>query len=187
MTASIKSGDVLQFRIDPQPGETQRACTAIVLASLAPSRRSAIMIGLYAAVIVLAFIMTPGTRPQTVIIGVGAVMATEALLRRESVGRARRVQDQDPHALETHHVELSAAGVRAWCDHVDARYPWAEYRAVIQNPEFFLLLRSGGTGTAIPKRLLDADCTRELEMRLADWVPVVRRPELANARRSIGT
>ena len=171
MTASIKSGEILQFRIDPQPGETWRACVAIAQAALPPSRRSAIMIGLYAIIIVLAFVVAPSTRLQTIIIGVGAVVATEALLRRESIGRVRRAQTQDPHALETHYVELSATGVHAWCEHVDARYPWAEYRTVAQTPEFFLLLRAGGNGTAIPKRLLDGERSRELEARLAEWMP----------------
>ena len=170
MSTSISSGDVLQFRIDPQPGETQRACVAIAQASLPPSRRSAIMIGLYGAIIVLAFVITPSTRPQTIVIGVGAVLATEALLRRESVGRVRRVQTQDAHALETHYVELSPTGVHTWCEHVDARYPWAEYRTVSQSPEFFLLLRAGGTGTAIPKRLLDDERARDLERRLSGWM-----------------
>ena len=77
------SVDALQFRIDRQPGETQRARMAIAQASLPPSRRSAIMIGLYGAIIVLAFVLTPSTRYLTIVIGVGAVLATEALLRRE--------------------------------------------------------------------------------------------------------
>ena len=171
---SIKSDEVLQFRIDPQPGETWRACIAIAQATLPPSRRSAIMIGLYVVIIVLAFVIAPSTRPQTIVIGVGAVLATEILLRREAVGRVRRTQTQDPHALETHYIELSATGVRTWCEHVDARYPWAEYRSVTKNPEFFLLLRAGGNGTAIPKRLLDDERSLELETRLAEWIP--KRP-----------
>lgn len=169
MTSTLESGGALRFRIDPQPGETRRACAAIVRASLPPRRGNGLMIGLYAVIIAIAFVFTPSTKPQTILVGIGAVLATAWLLQWDGARRIRQLQSADPHERETHFVELSPSGVRAWCAHVDARYPWDDYRAVTRDGEFYLLLRAGGNGTAIPKRLLDADAEREVEARLAEW------------------
>src|SRR4051812_9335151 len=110
----------MEFRIESDPAETRRACHAIAAASLPPSRTSGIMVALYAVVVVAALIL-PVSRPLMIIIGVGAVLATEVLLRTEAQARVRRLQADDPHATEPHFVEVSADGLRAWCAHVDTR------------------------------------------------------------------
>jgi YcxB-like protein len=161
----------VRFQIDPAPEETQRACRAIVQASLPPSRGGAIMIALYAAVVGSAFTFAPATRPATAVIGVGAVLATAAALQAEGRRRVRRLQVDDPHARETHFVELSSGGVHTWCAHIDARYPWAEFATVRESQEFYLLVRPSGNGVAIPKRLLDDARDAELRARICEWTP----------------
>ena len=161
----------MRFQIDPTPGETQRACSAIVRACLPPSRRSQVMIALYVVIGAAAWFLTPKSWPMTLVIGVGAVLATESALRAESRSRMRRLQASDPHALETHHVELGPEGVHAWCGHIDARYPWQDYSRVLEDREFYLLVRPSGTGTAIPKRLLDPPRDAELRERIREWAP----------------
>jgi hypothetical protein len=161
----------LRFQIDPTPGEAQRGCAAIARAVLPPSRGNAVLLGLYAAVVIAAFVLTPATRPQTIVIGVGAVLATAFALQAEGRSRLRRLRAADPHAQETHFVELGPDGVRAWCAHVDARYPWPEFSTVTENAEFYLLARPSGSGVAIPKRLLDAARETELREGLRVWAP----------------
>ena len=161
----------MRFQIDPTPGETRRAFAALARASMPPSRRSAVMIVMYGIVALAAFVLTPSTRPQTIIIGVGAVMLTEALLRWESNRRIRSLRGNDPHELETHFVELTPEGVRTWCEHVDMRYPWREYVRFTEDSEFFLLLRAAGNGTAIPKRVVDVDGEAWIRAQLAERLP----------------
>ena len=170
MATDLSTQKPIRFQIEPTPGETQRACSAIVRACLPPSRRSHIMIALYVVIGAAAGLLTP-SRLMTFIIGVGAVLATESALRAESRSRVRRLQASDPHALETHYVELGPEGVHAWCGHIDARYPWQDYYRVLEDREFYLLVRPSGSGTAIPKRLLDAPRDAELRERIREWAP----------------
>jgi hypothetical protein len=65
MATNIGEIKDLRFEIDPRPDESQRACTAIAQAVLPPSRGNALMIGLYAAVGLAAYLLTPSTRPIT--------------------------------------------------------------------------------------------------------------------------
>jgi hypothetical protein len=160
----------MQFRIEPNPEETRRACQAIAVASLPPSRRSGVMVLLYAVIVAAAFVLPP-SRPLTVVIGVGAVLATEVLLRMEAQSRVRGLQASDPHATEPHFIEVGADGLRAWCAHVDTRYTWDGTTGIRETPEFYLFLRGSGVGLAIPKRLLDAEGDAELRRRLRDWAP----------------
>ena len=161
----------MRLEIDPVAGESARACAAIARAALPPSRAGLIMIALYGAVVAAAAILAPATLAETALVGVGAVLATATILRAEGRSRLRRAQDADPHALETHYVELGPDGVRAWCAHVDARYPWREFTKVDEDNEFYLIVRPSGSGVAVPKRLLDAASEAELRERLHAWAP----------------
>ena len=98
----------MRFQIDPTPDEAQRGCAAIARAVLPPSRGNAVLLGLYAAVV-----LTPTTRPQTIVIGVGAVLATAFALQAEGRSRLRRLRAADPHAQETHFVELGPGAVNS--------------------------------------------------------------------------
>lgn len=160
----------MRFRVDPNPEETQRACQAIVTASLPPSRTNAIMIGLYVAVVAAA-VTLPVSRPVTIIIGVGAVLATVKLLHLDARARTRGLQAADPHAAEPHFIELGAGGLRTWCAHVDTRYTWDGTTGVRETSEFFLFLRGSGGGVAVPKRLLADGQEAELRARVREWLP----------------
>jgi hypothetical protein len=161
----------LRFEINPTPDETRRACTAIAQACLPPSRGNAILFGMYVVVGLAAYFLTPATRPITFLIGLIAVVATALLLQADGRLRVRRLQLDDTHARETHFVELTPEGVRAWCSHVDARYQWKDFFKVIENDEFYLLLRPSGNGSAIPKRLLDDSTDAELRDHIRAWAP----------------
>lgn len=161
----------MRFQIDPLPSESQRACRAIVQAALPPSRINAVLIALYAAVALAAFVFTPATRATTLIIGVAAVMATAWAIQVESRTRVRRLQRDDPHALETHFIEIGPEGVHTWCAHIDARYPWSDFASVAETGEFYLLVRPSGNGVAIPKRLLNENTRSELLTGLREWAP----------------
>jgi hypothetical protein len=161
----------MRFQIDPSPEETRRACAAIVQASLPPSRGNLIVIGLYIAVGLAAYFLTPATRGATFIIGIVAVAATTLALQAEGRSRVRRLQANDPHARERHFLELGPEGVRAWCDHVDARYPWRDFVKVTENREFFLFVRPSGAGSAVPKRLLDQGQAAQLRSHIREWAP----------------
>lgn len=171
MTTVVRDGDSLRFQIDPAPNETQRACQAIVQAALPPSRGNAIVLGLYALGGVAAWIFTPATFVRSAVIAIGAVAFTTMALQAEGRRRVRQLRTGDPHAQETHFVELDATGVRTWCAHIDARYPWRDFTKVAENKEFYMLVRPSGNGVAIPKRLLDEATARELRDRLREWAP----------------
>jgi hypothetical protein len=153
------------------PDENQRACMAIAEASLPRSRGSLIILGLYAAVVAAASFLTPTTAPATMIIGVVAILATALALHAEARRRVRRLQANDPHARETHFVELSPDGVHSWCAHVDTRYPWRDFKKVTENKEFYLFVLSSGNGSAIPKRILDDTVDAQLRSRIREWSP----------------
>lgn len=129
------------------------------------------MIALYALGVLAARVVTPSTWAPTAVIAIGAVAFTTMALQAEGRGRVRRLHAEDPHAQETHFVELDAAGVRTWCAHIDAKYPWSDFTKVAENKEFYLLVRPSGNGVAIPKRLLEEATARELKDRLREWAP----------------
>jgi hypothetical protein len=171
MATGMSMGQTLRFQIDPQPGESARACSAIARTIIPAGRGNLLLFGLYGAVGVAAYVLTPATRLTTFLIGLGGVMGSVYGL--QAVGRAnlRRLQLTDPHSTETHFVEVSADGVHTWCSHVDARYPWADFAKVTENNEFYMLARPNGTGAAIPKRLLDDAADAQLRDCLRGWSP----------------
>ncbi len=170
----------MRFQIDPQPGESMRACAAIAQAALPRSRGNLIVLGLYVAVGIAAFVFTPTTTPATLAIGMGAVLGTVFALQFEGRSRLHWLRAAAPHSLETHFVELTADGVHAWCAHVDARYPWPDFTKVTENGEFYLFIRANGSGSAIPKRLLDPTTDAALREAIREWAPD-RGSELALA------
>lgn len=171
MAANISMDQTLRFQIDPQPGESARACSAIARSMIRGGRADLLLLGLYGAVGLASYFLTPATRLATFLIGVFAVLGTYSGMR--AVGRAnlRRLQAADPHALESHFAELSAEGVRTWCSHVDVRYAWKDFARVTENSEFYMLARPNGTGSAIPKRLLDDEADARLRACLREWSP----------------
>src|SRR5215212_7832629 len=152
MTAHTSMDQALRFQIDPQAGESARACTAIARSAVSMTRGNLLMLGLYAAVGLASYFLTPATRLTTFIIGIGAAMGMTYGLQAQGRSRLRRLLASDPHSAETHFVEISDGGLRAWCAHVDARYPWADFTKVVENDEFYMFVRPNGTGSAIPKR-----------------------------------
>ena len=171
MATTTHSGQALRYEINPLPGETQRACTAIAQVGLPRSRGTAIVLALYAGVILAAYFLTPTSRPMTVMIGIVAVLGTAMALQWDTRWRLRRLQADDPHSLETHFVEVGPEGLRTWCAHVDARYTWSDFSKVVDTAEFFLFVRASGSGAAIPKRLLDPARESDLRSRIREWAP----------------
>jgi len=161
----------LRFQIDPNPDETARACSAIAQAAMPPSRGGLLMLALYAAVGVLAYFLTPSSRLVTFAIGVAAVQATAYSLQAEGRRRLRRLRVADPHASESHFVELGPDGVHTWCAHIDMRYPWSDFTKATEDREFYLFVRPSGTGSAVPKRLLDDSADKVLRSRIREWSP----------------
>lgn len=161
----------MRFQIEPTPDENQRACTAIVAAALPPSRANLIAMVLYAAVVGAAYVFTPQTVLPTALIGIAAAVATGIALQAEGQWRFRRLQANDPHSQETHYVELSSEGLHTWCGHADVRYPWRDIAKVTENREFYLFVGRSGSGSAIPKRLLDDTAEIELRQSIRQWAP----------------
>lgn len=163
----------MRFEIDSNPAEAQRACAAIARAVFPPTRFAISLVVLYACVWAASFYFTPATRTATAFIAIAAVMAAVFLLQFDLQSRGRSAQARDPHAHETHYVELTADGVHTWCAHVDARFPWTDFSRVMDTSEFLLFARPSGVGVAVPKRLTNAD---ELEILLSEvqtWAPAI--------------
>ena len=134
----------LRFQIDPTPEETARACSAIARSAL-PSSYALIVLGLtYGGVVGAAEILTPATAATTVAIGFCAIAAVIYGLQRDARRRLRVVRNADPHARETHYIEVAAEGVHTWCAHVDSRYPWSDFSKVLENNEFIFFVRPSG-------------------------------------------
>lgn len=161
----------LRFQIDPSPEESQRACVAVARVCLPPSRRDLVLLVVYATVGVAAVYVTPTTTAATFFIGLLAITATAAGIELETRLRFRHLRKADPHAREPHFVEVSAEGVRSWCAHIDARYPWRDFSRITDDGEFYLFVRPSGSGSAIPKRLLDETTEAELRTRVREWAP----------------
>ena len=170
MAIHISDGRALRFQIDPQPGESLRGCTAIAQRVMPPSRGNAIILSLFALAGFAAYFVTP-TRLSTFLIAQGAILATTYALQAEGRRRLRRLQTADPHALETHFVEIGPEGLHAWCAHVDARYSWNDFVRVAEDNEFYLFTQANGSGSAIPKRLLDDATDAALRDRIREWSP----------------
>lgn len=171
MSTLISDSRPLRFQIDPQPGESLRGCSAIAQSAMSRARTNVIVFGLYAGVALAAYFLTPTTTLTTFAIGLVAVAGTIIALQAEGRSQIRRLQENDPHSLETYFVELGPEGIHTWCSHVDARYPWQEFTKTTENKEFYLFVRPSGTGAAIPKRLLDNASEAALRAQIRQWSP----------------
>lgn len=171
MATDISMDQALRFQIDPQPGESARACSAIARSVLPTKRGNTFLIGLYAAVALASYYLTPATRLTTFMIGMFGVLG--AVYGLQAVGRAnlRGLQGADSHSTETHFVEVSPEGVHTWCSHIDARYRWADFTKAVENGEFYMFVRPNGSGAAIPKRVLDTAAEAQLRHCLGEWSP----------------
>jgi hypothetical protein len=159
------------LRLDPLEGENVRASRAMIKPSSPRSYANEVVLAAYATIIALALLLTPKIWPATAgagIFGAGLVIVAVA---REAKWRARRARPRDAHALEPWQIEVNAAGIRTWCDHVDVHYSWSGITRAIETPEFFLFLRGPNGGPVIPKRILDAALTSELRANVRDWSP----------------
>lgn len=126
---------------------------------------------LYAVVVGAAYFFTPETILPTALIGIVAVAATSIALQAEGQWRVRQLQKNDPHSQETHYVELGPEGLHTWCAHADVRYSWRDITKVSENREFYLFVGKSGSGSAIPKRLLDDTTEIELRKSIREWAP----------------
>ena len=61
--------------------------------------------------------------------------------------------------------------MRTWCAHIDARYSWADVSRVAEDNEFYLFIRPGGAGVALPKRVLDDTVDADLRELVRSWSP----------------
>ena len=159
----------VRFEIHPIPGESFRGCQALAIESLPPDRSGVISFGVCFAVVMAAYLLTPSTAGVTTLIATGAIIAFILGSRAHAKGRVAQLRAADKHALETHFVELDETGARTWCNHVDARFPWCDFTRATENAEFVLLIRPGGSGIAIPKRVVGTGAA-ELRERLSVWL-----------------
>jgi len=159
----------MRFEILPIHGESFRGCQALVRESLPPDRSGVISFGVCFAVVIAAYLLTPSTAGVTTLIATGAIIAFMFGSQAHAKGRVAQLRAADKHSLETHFVELDETGARTWCNHVDARFPWCDFTRATENAEFFLLIRPGGGGIAIPKRVVGTGAA-ELRERLAAWL-----------------
>jgi hypothetical protein len=159
----------MRFEIHPVPGESFKGCQALVKESLPPDRSALIAIGVYIAAGAAAFLLTPATAGLTLLISIGAILALVFGSQAYAKARLARLLAADKHALETHFVEVDDTGARTWCNHIDARFVWSDFALSTENAEFFLLVRPGGSGIAIPKRVV-GDGAVELRERLSAWM-----------------
>jgi hypothetical protein len=160
----------MRFEITPLPGESLKGCQALVKESLPPDRGALIAYAVYIGIAVAAFLLTPSSAALTILIAVGAVVVLALAGQAYAKTRLARLMAADKHALETHFVELDDSGARTWCSHIDARFPWSDFTRSTENPEFFLLIRPGGSGIAIPKRAV-GHAAAELRHQLSNWLP----------------
>ncbi len=160
----------MRFEITPAPGESARSCVALVSGVVPKWRGTLFVLSLCGGVGLLAWLLPP-SHLTTFLVGFAAVYAS--VYGIQAVGRAniRDIQDRDPHSGETHVVELGPQDVFIGCSHVNARYPWREFKKVSENNEFYLFFRGNGGGAAIPKRILDAAAEQELRLRICEWAP----------------
>jgi hypothetical protein len=159
------------LRLDPLEGENVRASRAMTKASAPRSYANEVVLAVYAAIVAIAFLVTPKIWPATAGAGVFGAGLVIVAVAREAKWRARRARARDIHALEPWQIEVNAAGIRTWCDHIDLRHTWSGITRVIETPEFFLFLRGPNGGPVIPKRILDAALTSELRANVRDWSP----------------
>ncbi|GEM_PF-3606208 len=159
------------LRLDPLDGEIPRACHLMLVASWPRSRSEFVSAAVYLVIFCGAYLLTPKTWLFTTYIGIvgGYFLIKGRQLELQS--RIRRARARDKHALESYQIEVTAHGIRTWCDHIDTRYAWSGITRVIETPEFFLFLHGPNGGPVIPKRILDAALTSDLRSNIRDWSP----------------
>jgi hypothetical protein len=172
--------DSVRFEIRPLSGESFKGCQALARESLPPDHSGVISFAVCFAIPIAAYLLTPSTAAATTLIAAGAIMTLILASRAHAKARLAQVRAADKHSLETHFVELDDTGARTWCAHVDARFPWHDFTRTTESAEFFLLIRPGGAGIAIPKRVVGTGAA-ELRERLSVWLarPIASpKPEL---------
>ncbi|MEO7999417.1 MAG: YcxB family protein [Gemmatimonadaceae bacterium] len=161
----------MQFDVDPQPNENQRACTAIARAVLPTSRSHFIIMAVVFAISIAAILLTPATTAYSATIGIVAVISMIALQDADVKRRLRRAQARDPHAAESFSVEVTDAGVRTWCSHIEVRHSWAAFMQVFVTSEFVLFASPSGSGVALPRRVVSPETLTTLLARIDVWAP----------------
>jgi hypothetical protein len=169
----------MRFEILPIPGESFRGCQALVRESLPADRSGVISFAVCFAVSIAAYLLTPSTAGVTTVIAAGAIIVFMFGSQANAKGRVAQLRAADKHSLEKYFIELDDTGARTWCNHVDARFPWCDFTRTTENAEFFLLIRPGGSGIAIPKRVVGTGAA-ELRERLSAWLA---QPIASAARR----
>jgi hypothetical protein len=162
----------MEFTIRQTAEERRRAMQAITRAILPPSRATWALIAIY-LLAGLACELTLGDRAAVgIIISVGAVMLAMMVVRHDARRRTRALVEDDPHAEEPYQVEITEAGLRQWCAHVDTLTRWNGITQVERTPEFYLFRRPG-TACSIPRSALDESSERELEDAIRRWAPEI--------------
>jgi hypothetical protein len=118
-----------------------------------------------------AVLVTPSTAAATVLLAVGALLATMAALQLEGQWRMRRALAADPHMDEPYTVEVGEAGLRTYCDHVDTSITWSGVTRVVETPEFLIFVRGASGGAAVPKRVLTPADDQVIRSMVRNWSP----------------
>lgn len=162
------------IRIDPKPDESLRACQAMataVAADLPRSRAGWIIIAAYVLVSGAAYLVGVRDWPLVGALAFGGLFGALMALQWEARWRARRLVTLDPHNLEPHHVEVTDAGVRAWCEHVDMRLTWDGITRVAETSDFYVFVRGSGGGPTVPKRVLSDAEDAAIRDLICRWAP----------------
>ena len=164
----------VRFRIESDPDETLRGCQAAARAAtapLGPSSAGWIIVLAYVAIGALAYWLAVRDWLLVAALASIGVLLAWAGVTWEARHRARRLLALDPHSREPYELELSEAGLRTWCGHVDLRITWDAITHVTETSEFYLFIRGASGGPALPKRILDDDQDRALRTALRQWAP----------------
>jgi hypothetical protein len=100
----------VRFQVDPRPDETQRACRAIVQASLPRSHGDVVLVVVIAAVVIAAFVLTPTTVNKTAAIAVGGVFLTVVGSSQVALG-----YDTCGPTIRTHWRPTSSSSAQTEC------------------------------------------------------------------------
>lgn len=162
----------MRFDIDPKPDEFRRANTAMVRAIMPPEQAANFgVIGLYLAVILAGTFLVTATAGRTIVIGLAAISGALSIQQWDVNRRIKKSLALDPHVDERYSIEITDAGVRNWCAHIDARYGWSDFSRILLTPEFLLFVRPSGAGATLPLRVTDSATTTALLEQIAGWAP----------------
>jgi hypothetical protein len=161
----------MRIQVEPEPNESERICSAILASSLPPSRAGWVIFPIALLIGVASGFFSEGAWLLTIALTTLGVVAVVYALQTETRWRSRRGLVRDPHVNEPYQIEIDAAGIRVWCDHIDTRYTWNGITKAVETADYYLLLRGPNGGPAIPKRLLDEETEKELRRRIGEWSP----------------